>query len=131
MRRCITVKPAGILPSKPAPANRPASLIATFAELNRLIHEPARLAILTVLASCDSADFTFLETATGLTKGNLSVQMTRLAEGGLIGIEKTVRKKRTITSARILEEGRYQLGRYWRQMEEIREAMAASAVSAR
>jgi hypothetical protein len=36
------------------------------------VHEPARLAILTVLASCESVDFTFLEAATGLTKGNLS-----------------------------------------------------------
>jgi DNA-binding transcriptional ArsR family regulator len=88
------------------------------------VHEPARLAILTVLASCESADFTFLETATGLTKGNLSVQLTRLEEASLICIEKAIRKNRAITTAHIGAEGRYQLERYWRQMEEIRDAMA-------
>ena len=45
----------------------------TVAGLNRVIHEPARLAILTVLTACESADFVFLRTATGLTAGNLSV----------------------------------------------------------
>ena len=98
------------------------SLSTTISELNRVVHEPARLAILTVLASCESADFTFLETATGLTKGNLSVQLTRLEEAALISIEKAVKKNRTATSAHISAEGRYQLGRYWRQMEEIRGA---------
>jgi DNA-binding transcriptional ArsR family regulator len=88
------------------------------------VHEPARLAILTVLASCESADFTFLESATGLTKGNLSVQLTRLEDASLICIEKATRKNRTITTTHITAEGRYQLGKYWRQMEEIRDTMA-------
>jgi DNA-binding transcriptional ArsR family regulator len=116
-------KPLSILPPKP-PANQSGngSLVATFADLNRVVHEPARLAILTVLANCESADFTFLETATGLTKGNLSVQLTRLEEASLISIEKATKKNRTVTRAHILAEGRYQLGRYWRQMEEIRAA---------
>lgn len=90
------------------------------ADLNRTIHEPARLAILTVLSSCESADFTFLENSTGLTKGNLSVQLTRLDEAGLIDVEKTIKKNRTNTSVRLTREGRYQLGRYWRLMDEIR-----------
>jgi DNA-binding transcriptional ArsR family regulator len=98
----------------------PAALPVTLADLNRVVHEPARLAILTVLANCESADFTFLGSATGLTRGNLSVQLTRLEEAALISIEKTTKKNRTVTAARILPEGRYQLGRYWRQMEEIR-----------
>ncbi|PSQ66416.1 MAG: ArsR family transcriptional regulator, partial [Bacteroidetes bacterium QH_1_61_8] len=42
------------------------------AELNKLIHEPARLSILTALSSCGRADFPFLRRLTGLTKGNLS-----------------------------------------------------------
>jgi DNA-binding transcriptional ArsR family regulator len=95
-------------------------LPTTLADLNRVVHEPARLAILTVLASCESADFTFLETATGLTKGNLSVQLSRLEEASLIRIEKATKKNRPVTTAHIAAEGRYQLARYWRQMEEIR-----------
>jgi DNA-binding transcriptional ArsR family regulator len=106
------------------PKDQGASLPTALADLNRLVHEPARLAILTVLASCESADFTFLEAATGLTKGNLSVQLTRLEEASLICIEKARRKNRVITTAHLVAEGRYQLERYWRQMEEIRDAMA-------
>jgi DNA-binding transcriptional ArsR family regulator len=118
-------KPLSILPPKsPAPEVQGDSLPATPADLNRVVHEPARLAILTVLASCESADFTFLEAATGLTKGNLSVQLTRLEEASLICVEKATKKNRTITTAHIVAEGRYQLGRYWRQMEEIRGAVA-------
>jgi DNA-binding transcriptional ArsR family regulator len=118
-------KSLSILPPKPpAPEHQGDSLITTIADLNRVVHEPARLAILTVLASCQSADFTFLEAATGLTKGNLSVQLTRLEEASLICIKKATKKNRTITTAHIVAEGRYQLGRYWRQMEEIRDAAA-------
>jgi DNA-binding transcriptional ArsR family regulator len=118
-------KPLSILPSEfLAPARQTGSLPVTLADLNRVVHEPARLAILTVLASCKSADFTFLESATGLTKGNLSVQLTRLEEASLIRIQKATRKNRAITTAHIVAEGRYQLGRYWRQMEEIRDAAA-------
>jgi DNA-binding transcriptional ArsR family regulator len=82
------------------------------------------MAILAVLASCESADFTLLESATGLTKGNLSVQLTRLEEASLICIQKATKKNRAVTTAHIVAEGRYQLGRYWRQMEEIRDAAA-------
>jgi len=114
-------KPLSILPPKPKVLQvQGDSLATTLADLNRVVHEPARLAILTVLASCESADFTFLETATGLTKGNLSVQLTRLEEASLICIKKTTKKNRPLTTAHIVAEGRYQLARYWRQMEDIR-----------
>lgn len=123
-------KPLNILlPEPPVHTGRNSSLVTTLAELNRTVHEPARLAILTVLASCQNADFTFLETATGLTKGNLSVQLTRLEEASLISIEKMTKKNRPVTRARILAEGRYQLGRYWRQMEEIRAATGHSGIA--
>jgi hypothetical protein len=73
-----------------------------------------------VLANCESADFTFLENATGLTKGNLWVQLARLEKASMISVEKVPKKNRTITTLRILAEGRHQLSRYWIQMEEIR-----------
>ena len=115
-------KPLSIVPPDLiAPARQTESLPAALADLNRVVHEPARLAILTVLANCESADFTFLGTATGLTRGNLSVQLTRLEEAAMISVEKSTKNNRTITTARIRPEGRYQLGRYWRQMEEIRD----------
>ena len=50
---------------------------------DRLVHEPARLAILTALSACQKADFLLLLTITGLTKGNLSSHLTKLEEAGL------------------------------------------------
>ena len=51
-------------------------------ELDRLIHEPARLLIVTILASAASADFLFLQRETGLTKGNLSAHLSKLEGAG-------------------------------------------------
>lgn len=90
-------------------------------EINRLIHEPARLAILTVLAACERADFLFLERATGLTRGNLSVQLSRLQEAGLIEIEKIIHQKRTLTTAALRDRGHIALEEYWQQMKIMRE----------
>ena len=68
--------------------------------LDRLIHEPGRLEILTVLSSVTDADFVFLQRATGLTKGNLSSHLTKLEDAGLVAIEKRfVRKKPNTTLA--------------------------------
>lgn len=94
---------------------------ANLPEIDRVIHEPARLTILTVLASCAQADFLFLERATALTRGNLSVQLTRLEEAGLVSIEKTIERKRTRTMVSLASKGRSALEDYWQSMEQLRE----------
>ena len=58
------------------------------ANLDKLIHEPARLSILTALSVCESADFLSLRRLTGLSDGNLSVQLSKLEEAGLVDIQK-------------------------------------------
>lgn len=58
------------------------------ASVDRLVHEPARLAILTALAACASADFLFLQQLTGLSKGNLSSHLAKLEQAGLVGVSK-------------------------------------------
>jgi DNA-binding transcriptional ArsR family regulator len=93
----------------------------SFPELNRLIHEPARLAILTVLSACRSADFLFLLRATGLSKGNLSVQISRLEEAGLVTVEKRIKKKKTLTTISLTRTSRNELARYWQTLDQIRE----------
>jgi DNA-binding transcriptional ArsR family regulator len=103
-----------------------------FPEVDRVIHEPARLAILTVLSACSSADFMFLQTATGLSKGNLSVQLTRLEESGLIYIDKVLEKKKTRTTVKLSSPGRIQLNDYWQTMKRIQEQGATqSSVNSR
>ena len=75
-------------------------------ELDRLIHEPARLRIVALLSGAEEADFLFLQQETGLTKGNLSSHLMRLEEAGYVQIEKTFRGKIPLTLARLTPEGR-------------------------
>jgi len=90
---------------------------------NRLIHEPARLAILTVLSSCASADFVFLQRVTQLSKGNLSVQLTNLEQAGLVIIHKEILDKKTRTTVSLSKRGMSEIAEYWKIMDEIRAHM--------
>lgn len=94
--------------------------MSDFPEIDRLVHEPARLAILTVLSACKSADFLLLQNATGLSKGNLSVQMSKLEQAGLIRIEKEIVDKKTRTTASLSPDGTKNLADYWKRMDEMR-----------
>jgi DNA-binding transcriptional ArsR family regulator len=84
--------------------------------VDRLVHEPARLAILTVLASAEDAEFRFLETVCRLSKGNLSSHLSKLESAGLVAIHKSFRGKRPLTRAAITDAGREALQRYRRQI---------------
>ena len=84
--------------------------------LDRMIHEPARLAILTVLAEAGWVEFRFLERVTGLTRGNLSSHASKLEEAGYIEVEKAFRGKVPVTSYRITEKGRAALEDYRRRL---------------
>ena len=88
--------------------------------LDRLIHEPARLAILTVLSSVQSADFTFLQRTTGLTKGNLSSHLTRLEQAGLVQIRKTFVRKKPNTSVALTPVGKQRVAQHWDQLERLK-----------
>jgi DNA-binding transcriptional ArsR family regulator len=94
------------------------------ASLDRRIHDPARLAILTALSACERADFLFLLRITGLTKGNLSSHLSKLEEAGLVEIEKRFVEKKTQTLVRLSDAGRQSIESYWRDMEQIRESAA-------
>lgn len=92
------------------------------ARLNKLIHEPARLAIMSALEACTMAEFLFLQELTGLTKGNLSSHLAKLEKAGYVQIDKTfVRKKIPHTTIRITSEGKAAIEQYWRQLDRIRE----------
>ena len=89
-------------------------------DLDRLIHEPGRLAILTILLSVKEADFVFLQRTTGLSKGNLSSHLTKLEDGGLIRIEKRFLNKKPNTSASLTALGKRRTARHWEQLEQLR-----------
>ena len=72
-----------------------------FKNLDPLLSNQLRLAIMSILISVDSAEFTFLKEATEASSGNLSVQLTKLEEAGYVHILKTYHGKvpKTICSA--------------------------------
>ena len=86
------------------------------ANLDRMIHEPARLAILTALSSCRSADFLFLQRITGLTKGNLSSHLSKLEESGLILAQKDFIGKQTQTQLSLTTKGKKSIERHWQSL---------------
>jgi len=87
-------------------------------DLDRTIHEPARLAIVSVLSVLDRADFLFLLRETGLSKGNLNAHMTRLEGAGYVQVEKTYRGKIPQTIYRLSDAGRSAFATYRRQLRE-------------
>ena len=76
------------------------------AGLDRLIHEPARLQLVAQLAVIEEADFVYLSHQTGLTAGNLSSHMRRLAEAGYVEVRKAIVEDRPQTSYRLTPAGR-------------------------
>ncbi len=86
------------------------------ADLDRVIHEPARLLIVALLRNIERADFVFLLNETGLTKGNLSSHLAKLEEAGYVQIEKTYRGKVPLTLIGLTDAGRAAFDGYREQM---------------
>jgi DNA-binding transcriptional ArsR family regulator len=102
----------GVTDSKPTPPEALQSLL----EVDRLVHEPARLAILTVLAAAEEVQFTFLEQVLGLTRGNLSSHVSKLEEAGYLTVTKAFEARTPVTRYQITARGRKALEEYRGQM---------------
>lgn len=74
--------------------------------LDRLIHEPARLAIMTILYAVKEADFVYLQRECGFTQGNLSSHLSKLDEAGYLTISKSFRGKYPLTICCLTKKGR-------------------------
>ena len=96
--------------------SRPKPGVRALLELDRLVHEPARLAILTILAAAEEVEFLFLEETTGLTRGNLSSHLSKLEAGNYVTVKKRFKEKLPVTSCRITREGRRALDGYRRRL---------------
>ena len=86
-------------------------------ELDRLIHEPARLLIVTILSTVESADFLFLQRETGLTKGNLSAHLSKLEDAGYVKIQKTFKGKLPLTVCKLTATGTKAMAQYRQQLQ--------------
>lgn len=89
------------------------------AQLDKLIHEPARLAIMAVLYACESADFAYLLNATGLTKGNLSSHLYKLHDAGYVEIQKGFKGRVPNTTCWLTRTGRQAFHEYWSNWQEL------------
>jgi len=92
---------------------------SALAEIDRLVHEPARLAIMALLYVVESADFTFLVNQTGLSWGNLSAHMSKLEEAGYLDVEKRFKGRRPNTNLRLTTAGRSALEEYRRRLKQV------------
>lgn len=88
-------------------------------EIDKLIHEPARLLIMANLYVVERADFTFLMRQTGLTWGNLSSHMTKLEDAGYIEVIKEFKDKRPNTMLELTAKGRQAFQHYREQMHSV------------
>jgi len=88
-------------------------------EVDRIIHEPARLLIVTILYTAEKADFLFLLNETGLTRGNLSTHLTKLEAAGYVNIEKSFRGKIPQTLCAITPAGMEAFEKYRKQINQF------------
>lgn len=89
-----------------------------FPKLDPLLHSELRLAVMSLLAGVESADFTFLKTQTGATSGNLSVQIDKLCAAGYISVEKGFKGKMPCTTCRITPAGLEAFNQYIQALKE-------------
>lgn len=95
------------------------SPIRRLLELDRTVHEPARLAILVLLSVVETADFLYILDETGLSKGNLSSHTAKLEEAEYITIEKAFVDKIPRTVYRITGAGEAALETYRACISEV------------
>jgi DNA-binding MarR family transcriptional regulator len=89
------------------------------ADIDQIIHAPARLMVLTYLYVVESADYVFLLRLTGLTWGNLATHLNRLEEAGYITITKTFKGKKPHSTVSLTEEGRAAFKQYKESMQQV------------
>ena len=92
---------------------------ASVTEIDRLIHEPARLMIMANLFVLDSADFLFLMRQTGLTFGNLSSHLSKLEKVDYIKIKKEFIGKKPHTMVKLTKKGRVAFQNYKKRMKQV------------
>ena len=76
-----------------------------FPKLDPILHSELRLAIMSILADVDSAEFSYIKKQTGATSGNLSVQIDKLSAAGYISVEKGFKGKMPCTTCKITQAG--------------------------
>ena len=90
-----------------------------FLQLDRVIHEKGRLAIMSMLAATPGLSFTELREALGMTDGNLTTHIRTLQEGGFVAVNKSLANKRPLTTCTLTAAGRKAFTSYIDVLEQI------------
>ena len=93
--------------------------MAELPELNPVIHGKLRLALLSLLAGVEEAEFTWLRAKTGSTDGNLGAQLMKLEEAGYVAVEKKFVQRKPQTIYRMTEAGREALQDYVQALKQL------------
>ena len=109
---------------QPATGEPAPSPFAAIAALDRIVHDPSRLAILSALIDWAEADFQYLLRTTRLTKGNLSSHLGKLEAAGLVQVAKGFKGKKPWTRIMLTREGRTRVQSHWEELERIRRVTA-------
>jgi len=91
-------------------------------EIDKIIHEPARLRIMMILTGLEVADFNFLLTTLSLTRGNLSRHMEKLESAGYLKVNKSFKGKMPNTSYQLTQKGSEALAQYWENLDAVRQS---------
>ncbi len=89
-------------------------------ELDRVIHEPVRLSIMAALGGIGTADFKFLASTLGLSKGNLSSHVDKLERAGYVQVSKGFNGRIPYTEYALTARGRKALEQHWTALEKLR-----------
>lgn len=89
-------------------------------DLDRIVHEPARLRIMMILSGVDQADFNFLLSVLAMTRGNLSRHTEKLELAGYVKVNKTFKGRIPNTSYQLTKKGSRALIQYWKNLDVIR-----------
>ncbi|MGI8771850.1 MAG: winged helix-turn-helix domain-containing protein [Acidobacteriaceae bacterium] len=95
-------------------------------DLDPVIHGKLRLALLSLLAGVDEAEFTWLREKTGSTDGNLGSHLLKLEEAGYVGVEKKFVARKPVTLYRMTQRGREALSGYVQALKQLLGATLAS-----
>jgi len=87
--------------------------------IDRLIHEPTRLMIMTQLYVVESADFLFLQHQLQMTSGNLSSHLSKLEEAGYVEIVKEFIERKPHTTLKLTKKGRKAFREYQQNLKQV------------
>jgi DNA-binding HxlR family transcriptional regulator len=91
----------------------------TLEDLDEVIHQKARLSVMSTLVSAGETDFSTLKAQLGLTDGNLSIHLTKLEDAGYISVHKELVHKKPRTTYMPTDKGREAFRKYVAALEQI------------